>query len=213
MKFILGILALAVSLVCPGATAASSEPVVPPGEMVAGQSQADWSRAWAQWAGSFDKGASPIGDTTGESCAARQRGPVWFLAGTSGTRRVVRTCKVPRDKYLFLPLLNYVATPNPGTDSTCAAVQLTAAALTEDPEALILDVDGAAVENLAAHRQATATCFDMGVLTESKLTIYPSAANGYYVMLKPLSPGRHVLNFGGFVPNLLQAVTYTLVVE
>ena len=43
--------------------------------------------------------------------------------------------------------------------------------------------------------------------------VYPSAANGYYVMLRPLPPGRHTLNFGGVLPSMLQAVTYTLIVE
>ena len=32
-------------------------------------------------------------------------------------------------------------------------------------------------------------------------------------MLRPLAPGRHTLNFGGVLPSMLQAVTYTLIVE
>jgi hypothetical protein len=32
-------------------------------------------------------------------------------------------------------------------------------------------------------------------------------------MLPPLSPGKHVLNFGGALPNMSQAVTYTLIVK
>ncbi len=32
-------------------------------------------------------------------------------------------------------------------------------------------------------------------------------------MLKPLPPGTHVLNFGGALPGMLQAVTYTLIVD
>ncbi len=41
----------------------------------------------------------------------------------------------------------------------------------------------------------------------------PSAANGYYVMLNPLPPGKHEINFGGILPDMAQAVTYTLIVE
>jgi hypothetical protein len=85
--------------------------------------------------------------------------------------------------------------------------------MTDDPTALILEVDGVRVENLAVHRQATIECFDLGALTRDKIHVFPSAANGYYVMLRPLSPGRHTLNFGGALPSMLQAVTYTLDVK
>jgi hypothetical protein len=53
----------------------------------------------------------------------------------------------------------------------------------------------------------------MGALAVPKYRVFPSAANGYYVILQPLSPGRHVLNFGGRLPEMSQAVTYTLIVE
>jgi len=42
---------------------------------------------------------------------------------------------------------------------------------------------------------------------------FPAASNGYYVMLKPLPRGRHTVNFGGALPNMSQAVSYTLIVE
>jgi hypothetical protein len=32
-------------------------------------------------------------------------------------------------------------------------------------------------------------------------------------MLRLLPPGTHTLNFGGVLPSMIQAVTYTLVVE
>ena len=93
------------------------------------------------------------------------------------------------------------------------SVMNSAASMTDDPFALVLEVDGVRIENLVAYRQATKKCFDMGVLAEPKVHVFPSAANGYYVMLKPLSPGEHVLNFGGILASMIQAVTYTLEVE
>jgi len=56
-------------------------------------------------------------------------------------------------------------------------------------------------------------CFNVLAQRQAAPSAYPSAANGYYVMLKPLSPGRHELNFGGILPEMAQAVTYTLIVE
>jgi hypothetical protein len=188
--------------------------VVPPADAIAGHSQEEWSRAWWQWAGSFDNKDSPVADRSGALCDRRQNGDVWFLAGTYGTRRTVRTCAVPRGKYLFFPLINYVVMPSSSQiPLSCDRAARVAASMTDDPTALILEVDGVRVENLAVHRQATIECFDLGALTRDKIHVFPSAANGYYVMLRPLSPGRHTLNFGGALPSMLQAVTYTLEVK
>lgn len=192
---------------------AQSEWSVPPDDTVAGLTQAEWSRAWWQWAGSFDRGDSPVGDQSGALCGRKQDGPVWFLAGTYGTHRTVRTCTVPSGKYLFFPLINYVAMPRPDGRSNCMTVMSTAAGLTNDASALIVDLDGHRLPDPMAHRQATRQCFDMGALAEPKVRVFPSAANGYYVMLKPLNPGTHTLNFGGVLPSMVQAVTYTLKVE
>jgi hypothetical protein len=85
--------------------------------------------------------------------------------------------------------------------------------ITDGPSNLVLDLDGRRIDDLDHYRQATTQCFDMGALAEPKYRVFPSAANGYYVMLRPLSPGKHVLNFGGMLPGMSQAVTYTLLVQ
>ena len=85
--------------------------------------------------------------------------------------------------------------------------------ITDHPSYLVLDLDGRRIEDLARYRQVTAECFDMGARTEPRIRVFPSAANGYYVMLRPLSPGKHMLNFGGVLPGMSQAVTYTLIVK
>ena len=202
------------SFLSPGV--AQTNIAVPPAEPVADISQADWSKAWWQWAASFDYADSPVADRTGKNCLLKQKGPVWFLAGTYGTRRTIRTCKVPRDKYLFFPIINYVVMPETegaSCASCCASFAETAKSVTDKPSNLVLDLDGRRITDLAGYRQFTADCFDLGALAEPKYRIFPSAANGYYVMLRPLSPGKHVLNFGGILPTMSQAVTYTLFVE
>jgi hypothetical protein len=191
---------------------AESGPTVPPDYSVEGLTQAEWSQAWWQWAGSFDHNESPIADQTGELCGNRQTGLVWFLAGTYGTNRTVRTCNIPKDRYLFFPLINYVTMRPANRVVSCMGVMSHVAAMTDEATALILDVDGVRVKNLNSYRQAT-ECFDMGKLAKPKVRIFPSAANGYYVMLKPLSSGTHTINFGGALPGILQAVTYTLIVK
>jgi hypothetical protein len=192
---------------------ADESSLAPPDQQVAGLSQEDWSRNWWQWAGAFEIHSSPIADLTGELCASKQSGPVWFLAGTYGTKRTTRICTVPRGKYLFFPLINYIVMP-PGQNSmSCESAIRNAALMTGAVDKLVLDVDGISYGGLTRHRQATRQCFNMGARAEPRYDIYPSAANGYYVMLKPLSPGRHTLNFGGALPDMTQAVTYTLIVK
>lgn len=197
-------------------SAALAQTTLPPDQKVGDRSQAEWSKAWWQWAGSFEDADSPVADRTGSNCHLKQKGPVWFLAGTYGTARTVRTCTVPRDKYIFFPLINYVVMPRSGESSCpscCASYAATARAITDNPWDLVLDVDGQRIEGLSKYRQTTTECFDMGALAVPKYRVFPSAANGYYVILQPLSPGRHVLNFGGRLPEMSQAVTYTLIVE
>jgi len=191
--------------------ASAATPVMPPTEKVAGRSQADWSRSWWQWAASFERSESPVADTTGARCQAKQTGAVWFLAGTYETRRTIRTCTVPAGKYLFFPLINYVIYPARDSYTTCALATEGVAEMTDDVSSLVLEIDGKLFRNLEAHRQATRECFDLNELTGGGVA--PSAGNGYYIMLRPLSRGTHKINLGGILPGLSQAVTYTLHVE
>ena len=184
-----------------------------PTESVAGKTQEAWSREWWQWAGSFDRSVSPVADRTGAACGSKQAGPVWFLAGTYGTRRTIRTCKVPRGKHLFFPLINYVVMPRYEDSLSCEAAMRTAAEMTDEVSNLVLDIDGSLHLALDKHRQATRACFNLAEKAEPRYEIFPTAANGYYVMLRPLPRGTHTLNVGGILPGMSQAVTYTLIVE
>jgi hypothetical protein len=179
---------------------------------VAGVSQEVWSRNWWQWAGSFARSDSPVADRTGKLCGLEQSGAVWFLAGTYGTKRTIRTCTIPAGKHLFFPLINYVVTPRYANSLNCEQAKATAASMTDDATSLVLELDGRLFKRLSIHRQATRECFDLAENVGGGVA--PSAANGYYIMLRPLSRGTHTLNFGGVLPgDMSQAVTYTLHVE
>lgn len=199
-------------LLLPAPVVAQGSYLLSPDALVANRSQEDWSRVWWQWAASFEQAESPVADETGERCGAHQSGDVWFLAGTYGTKRTIRTCRVPRDTHLFFPLINYVVMPNRAPVS-CEAVTNTAARMTDAASNLVLKIDGERHGDLSRHRQATRECFDIGVLVTPPVRMYPAAANGYYAMLRPLPPGTHVIDFGGILPSMAQAVTYTLIVE
>ena len=78
--------------------------------------------------------------------------------------------------------------------------------------ALMLNVDGQRVQHLDEYRQPT-TRFNIAEHAVLKQSDFPSAVNGYSVMLKPLEAGTHVIHVGGARPDTRQAVLYTLVVK
>ncbi|MEY8688492.1 MAG: hypothetical protein AB9M53_01255 [Leptothrix sp. (in: b-proteobacteria)] len=181
--------------------------LIPAEEPVAGVAQVEWSIRWWQWAFSFEQVRSPVSDQTGQMCASRQSGDVWFLAGTYGTHRTIRTCKVPFGKTLFFPLINYVAYRGDRSSESCMSLAKRTKDLTDNPSALILDVDGQRFTSLKAYRFAT-TCFSLVPGQPAD-----AVADGYFVALRPLSKGTHEINFGGVLPLMSQAVTYTLQIE
>jgi len=204
-------LALAATLLAGSAAAAADSGPMPADQPVDGRSQAQWTRAWWQWASSFDQAASPVADTTGERCRAGQAGPVFFLAGTYGTHRTIRTCTMPAGKFVFFPLLNYLVMRPQERQVGCAAVTAYAHDSMEGATHLVLRIDGVEQGGLEKHRLDSDGCFDVGVRRTPPASIWPSAADGYYVMLRPLAPGRHTLDFGGVLPgDMIQAVSYVL---
>jgi hypothetical protein len=204
---------LCVALLLVVSSALAEKPyLLPPDERVAGKTQEEWSNEWWQWAGSFERTASPVADQTGAKCSNGQQGDVWFLAGTYDTGRTIRTCTVPRGKYLFFPLVNYVVMARLPS-ATCEGMARAAARNTDGVQRLVLEIDGHRYGDLLQHRLVPRECFDLGARASPPVRMYPTASNGYYVMLRPLPPGKHEINFGGILPTLVQAVTYTLIVE
>jgi hypothetical protein len=179
--------------------------VASPTLTIAGKSQEQWSEEWWKWAASFEDDDSPIVDRTGDLCASGQQGAVWFLAGVYGSAPVKRECTIPADKWIFFPIVNYVVASAGG----CAAAVETAREYTDDPEELTLIIDGERIQHVEQHRFPT-PCFSLDDDEESGEAFV--AANGYFIMLKPLSAGHHTIKWGGILKTLRQAVVYDLVV-
>jgi hypothetical protein len=85
---------------------------------------------------------------------------------------------------------------------------------------LSVTLDGENIPNLFAYRaisgpftlpiEPNTLWTDFGYMTGPR---YPNLSDGYYVQLKPLKPGEHVLIFAAEVDNNpSQAVTYHLTV-
>jgi uncharacterized protein YecT (DUF1311 family) len=167
--------------------------VVPPKSPIDGLSQSYWVRKYYEWARSFEKARKPSADPTGDLCAAKQSGPVWFLAGSESTDPAVRSCVVPADAHVMVPILNTLAQPT-GKSVRCESLLSTLAQFNADVSDLRLKVDGLTLKNVTLYR-AGSGCFELNDVVQGKKGV--AAGDGYWVFLKPLPPGQHDLEFGG----------------
>lgn len=163
-----------------------------------GKSYSQWAAAWWQWVFSIPTDVNPLMDPTGEHADQGQQGPVWFLAGNLGGETVRDVC-VPTGKSLFFPILNqpWVQFPEdpPFTIPELRAILRSGM----DNATLYCEIDGRPVKNLAGYREESAvfttTVPDDNLLGLPAGDYEPCVDNGYYLLLNPLTPGRHVIRF------------------
>lgn len=155
---------------------------------------------WWQWAMALP--VEPYLDSDGSMCPLGHMGDVWFLAGTDGIRDdIVRTCDVPLGVSLLLPVVNrYTARPfAPRHGDTVPECEQLQAQSAMPPDGLVhakVTLDGVELGPVAAHRVPSAGCFNpYPWLPEPEGKPAPLAASdGYWLLLDPLPPGRHVLD-------------------
>jgi hypothetical protein len=159
------------------------------------------------------KGENALEDKTGEFCAVNQpEGKVWFLAGTINVPDVKRTCTIPPNRALFYPLINILWTDCPGTsdeDFTDAEVRdmLATTSAGDLVCQLTSTLDGAAISSLQIATVRTQSPKFGSVLPENNIVACEpplppgktgsQISEGYWVMLPPLSPGKHTLTLHG----------------
>jgi hypothetical protein len=199
--------------------------IVPPSVNEFGNPYAEWSARWWQWLLSIPADKNPNLDETGAHCAEGQTGQVWFLAGSFGGSAVTRSCTVPGRKDLLLTPLNGVfgeLDPVVGdctdpSDCDMTALRKQAAANVDNPQVLEVSIDGVQVQNVAQYR-VTSPVFNAffppgAIFGISAGTHGPLVSDGYWLLLKPLSPGAHTIHFKGVSSTgFVVEVTYQLTV-
>jgi hypothetical protein len=194
-----------------------------------GRSMPQWTATWWRWEMSIPAAVNPGLDATGEHCGEGQRGNVWFLATVFAPGSVTRTCTMPPHRAVLVTLsslLNDYPCPDPNFhpapgQSLEGFLAQGAAAVENGVNQLNLSVDGQPVPDLFAHRTSTglfhftgdpslATALDPCVTGQRQVAV----ADGYLVMLKPLSRGHHTVRLGASDVNGFQSdVTYNLTVR
>lgn len=180
----------------------------------------------------FDDAPSAQGDA----------GRVFYLYSTFVGGNHTHAATVPSGTPLFVPVLPIVfsnfdtATGNASVPPATLPGNSTAAQLSEFAAqaalpalgpggSLHLSVDGKSLPNVGAFREIAPTFSyvlpqdnaDQFIFGQSNLVGLdsPAEADGYYVILKPLSVGTHVIDFGGVTPGgslgpLNVDITYTV---
>lgn len=180
----------------------------------------NWGHAWWRWALQYPAETNPIATDGNVDCLAGQQGKVWFLAGTFGAK-ANRTCTVKKGRSLFFPIFNgffWVPEDCPNELECRKGVAKQIDTLTN--WTCTIDNVPCIFKNQLVRDQSDAIPLNIkpGTILEDfgyapglrKIAI----ADGYWMMLKPLSSGQHVLHFtaaaeGGFKLD----VTYHLTVS
>ena len=217
------------------ASAAPAE-VIPPSALPYGLSYEEWSAKW--WQFYYGQSTNHM-DLLGspdicEGPASRVR----FLNGAPATTSKTNHVTLFADTPLFFSILGIEAdnTACPTTDfGTNSAEALAAAAVGAFSAATLTTctVDGVAVPGLenpistiynvvsAPFSFTTAKEHNIVAVAEGEpclpgeLTVYPAVADGVYLMLSPLSPGKHTIHFVGVAgplssPFLKLDITYDI---
>ena len=203
--------------------ASARTPVLPPNANAFGRPNAVWAQEWWKWAFSMPIDHHPLVDTA--PCDTSQSGNVWFLGGSfvTGTPNP-RTCKIPTGTALFFPLVNNECSTVEGNGTTAEALATCAKIQVTD---VFCKIDGVPVDD-AMKYELVSPLFTFGPLPDNNVlqTIFnvPAATEGVssasvtygvYLMLHPLTPGEHTLEFGGTIPafNFSIDINYKLIVK
>jgi hypothetical protein len=232
-RAILPLLLLILSAIISSPPPTCAKPNPNPGIIPVNAQYTKLAAEWWQWALSYPVSNSPLFDETGAMACLGDQDPgnIFFLAGVfnvSGT--ATRNIKVPAGTRLFFPVVN-VEWDNVGIDPPFTVAQLYEAAdsFVGAINTLHATIDGKPVQDLSSYRaKSNPFCYKLpatdniyqffGVPPEwlapfacpTGFCVCPVVADGYWLLLSPLSVGPHTINFGGGTDTFNLNITYNI---
>lgn len=207
--------------------------VVRPDQALFGKTYSALVSEWTNWFVKEPIATNPAFDPDGRFCDRNQDGKVWFLASTFGGV-VDRTCEIPAGKAIFVSVGGAFVSFGPefpSADDPCAQMATEVERVRCDvnndvplaPEiSLQATLDGVPVEDLFAYRaQSAPGGYTLNVPNSSFVTDlglpagdrFPTVADGYFLLLKPLNPGTHTLSVRKiYADQPAWGVNYTLII-
>ncbi|MCL4788714.1 MAG: hypothetical protein KJ070_18290 [Verrucomicrobia bacterium] len=197
---------LATVLALGGITSASADGgghrganILPPHSHPFGKSYGEWSANWWQWLMEHPIEGHPGVDGPDFDVRSGQHGKVWFLSSPFGT--VERTVQIPTGKALFIGLLNAEASDLEDLGNTEAEQREIADWLADHIAEVSCSVDGKPVKHIERFRvqspQFSFTAPDPWIFSPAPGGEGTAVADGYFVMLPPLSKGKHTIRITG----------------
>jgi hypothetical protein len=177
----------------------------------------EWTARWWRWVFSIPIDKNPLVDKVGGDCAESQRGPVWFLAGTTGeTHSAIRRCSIPSGKSILFPIIvslfSFAEVRSIKTDEeliSCTAKDMDEYSLLE------ASIDGQRLKNLDQYRVRFGP-FDINIVSNNIWNVHPgftrAVSDGFWIFLEPMNVGYHKINFHGREPNFYTDVTYYIMI-
>jgi hypothetical protein len=182
-----------------------------------GRTYAEWTAVWWQWVLSITKTKNPLVDDTGKYYANNQTGPVWFLAGALKDR-AERSCTIPSDKAILLPVINFEASIAEGDGTTEEELAARARFEMDQITNMRAMISGASVNELKQYRIQSPP-FNVTLPTDNVLGLPAQTtrmvSDGYWLFLKPLELGKHDLHsFGSCLAGRIKiGISYHLTIE
>jgi hypothetical protein len=198
--------------------------VFPPHAKPYGKTINEWTAEWWKYVLGFPASTNPLADASGANCAVGQSGPVFFLVGTTGGPAVRNDCVVPVGKAILFPVINVVcAVPE---DSTTAEGMIELCSWYQGHTDIVeTTIDGVDLQNLLADYRFPSPIFSFdGAAPGIFSPLYEghrdiAYSDGWWIMLRPLNPGRHTIHFLGHLSlpewgvDFTTEVTYNLTVK
>ena len=181
-----------------------------------GVSMEKWTERLWRWDYSIPSAQSPFLDLTGADCAVNQPGgPVWFVGpvldpGAPATYTI--SCTIPHERALLFDLgstVNDYPCPDPAFQpadgqSLYEFLLAGAQAAPNSVNRLSMTVDGVKLPHIFDYRETSDDLFTFtgdpslaksvdGCVTGQP---QPAVSDGFFVMVKPLAPGKHTVVLG-----------------
>jgi hypothetical protein len=183
----------------------------------------DWVIRWWEWDIAIPTPEHPNTNYTQEKCGIGQdpNSPVWFLALPFGEEQLAeRTCSIPKDKAIISGLLSGECDYSDSRLTTDDQVKQCASE-GDDYGTIQVLLDGVDLKYDMKQNRVMSDFFNI-TLPENNFFSAPvgtfrAVAEGFYLFLKPLTPGEHELKYKVSVLNptkteynYFQEVTYHL---
>lgn len=186
--------------------------VMPPNSRPGGLTYGEWNEEWWQWAFSMPIDDHPLYDTA--DISEGQAGKVLFLGSSFKSEQaptgetitsVDREISISPGTKVLIPLFNVEVSTIEGYEGSEEEMQDQAGSFLDYVESITVLIDGKPVEDPEQY-ESPSPLFEIGPLPENNVlqdlgadapagSTGQAAANGYYLMLPPLSVGEHTIEY------------------